>query len=465
MLRREASRTVLLAFLGLAGYGEAAGPDGAPPAAWTSYLGTHYGARAWAQGVRDPGGAGRAGYNPTQDPAAALSAFGDLLSTQIAPLLPSRHLVLAAGGLGAGRDQAGVDTFMDQVAADAGAAFREALRQRARAVAGLSSAAEQVHWQFGNEINSQRFSETLHGWARDGAPPRANDTTTIPWIVEYYLVPGVAGVEQASREAFGDEGRINIMLGSIASAGNPNAQAFLAALLDYRIEGKFDPRYQGLRVYELVHDVSIHYTLATPGDTWRTFLDGLHQQRVGQGRVRAVWSTEEVGTQAATAGRGMAAAVKTLGRYLHWWQVNGLSPAQGHVYFWGTDQGPRGTSVDELFPALHAFLGDVPLVPPPSGPAALVGSSNLESYEWESGAERKRVLFLFASDGLAATAASAVGRAAGWRRLSATLRRYTTGGEQVSAVPARLEPDGSYHLDLGALSLGEREAAVVLIEE
>jgi hypothetical protein len=160
----------------------------------------------------------------------------------------------------------------------------------------------------------------------------------------------------------------------------------------------------------------------------------------------------------------MAAAVKTLGRYLHWWQAHGLSPAQGHVFFWGTDQGPRGTSVDELFPALHSFLGDVALVAV-TPEATVAGSSNLESYEYESSAEHKRLLVLFASDGLAATAQTAAGRVAGWRGLAATLRKYTAGGEQVSAVSGKLQSDGAYVVDLGPLTLGEREAAVVLLQD
>lgn len=466
----------LLLAAALAGCGGGGGADGTtapppptpPPAptavAWTAYVGSHYGSRAWAQSVRDPGGPGDAGFDASVDPATGLASFTAFVTTTVAPLLPAHYLVLGTGGLGSGRDQVLVDTFMNFIKNGSVATYRQALKDRAKAVAALSDAPAKVSWQFGNEINSLRFSETLHAWAKDGVTPRGHDTTTIPYIVEYFLAPGVEGIEQASLDLFGNRDGIHIMLGSIASATNTNAQAFLNALLDYQIVGTYAPSLAGKRVYQVVDTISIHYTVGTGSGVWRGFLDGLHQTRIGQGKIKRIVSTEEVGQAAANDGNGMGTALQVLARYFDWWIGHGFTPDQGHAYLWGTDLGPAGNTVDALMPVLYNFLGDVAILKP-AAVAAVTGAANLEHYEYESTQARRRVLAIFSADGATTSLTTITAELPGWNTLNVSVHRFTAGGDLAVNPTVTALAAGRFAIDFGGLTLNPRESLLLLLRE
>jgi len=448
--------------------GTAPPPATPPPAptavAWTAYVGAHYGARSWAQSVRDPGGPGRTGFDPAVAPATSLASFNAFLASNVAPLLPAHYLVFGVGGLGSGRDQTPVDNFMNFIKNGNVATYRQALKDRAKAMAALSDAPAKVSWQFGNEINSQIFSETLHTWAQDGVTPRGNDTSTIPFIVEYFLAPGVEGIEQASLDLFGNRDGIRIMLGSVSSATNPNAQAFLSELLDYQILGTYAPSLAGKRVYQIVDTISIHYAVGTGSGVWRTFLDGLHNGRVGQGKIQRIVSTEEVGQRAANAGEGMGTAVHVLARYFDWWIGRGYTPDRGHVYLWGTDLGPAGNTIDALMPVLHNFLGEVGLVKP-AATAAVSGAANLEHYEFESAQARRRVLAVFAADGATTSLANITAEVPGWNTLNVSVHHFTANGNLAVTPTVSSLAAGRFAIGFGSLTINPREALLILLRE
>ena len=437
-------------------------PVAAPPA-WTAYVGSLYNPRSWAQSVRDVGGVGAVGFDYA-DPVGSLATFNQTLTLNIAPQILQYDQVLSVGGLGSGRDQAAVSKFMNSVKSDAANTYRDALYQRAKAVALLNGGVDKAYWQFGNEINSQKFSETLHGWAGDGVVPIASDTTTIPWLVEYFLAPGAEGVRQASQELFADSSRIHIMLGSIAAASNLNSQAFLNALLDYRIVGTYSPTLAGKYVYEIVDTLSIHYAVGTAGSKWRDFLDGLHQNRIGKGSVRGVVSTEEVGQAAANLDYGMSTAVQVLTRYMDWWLTNNISPNHGHVFFYGSNLGAVGTSIDELMPTLHSFLGDVPLTRAVTA-ASVTGATNIEHYQLESVPERRKILSVFSADGLATTLNTLTLDASGWNQVAVTGHHYNNTGDHIITPSVTRQSDGKYLLTFGALILGPRESLLLFLQD
>ena len=431
--------------------------------AWTAYVGSLYTPRSWAQSVRDVGGVGAVGFDYA-DPVGSLATFNETLAMNIAPQILQYDLVLSVGGLGSGRDQAAVSNFMSSVKSDSANTYRDALYQRAKAVALLNGGVDKAYWQFGNEINTEKFSETLHGWAGDGVVPIASDTTTIPWLVEYFLAPGAEGVRLASEELFADASRIHIMLGSIAVASNLNSQAFLNALLDYRIVGTYSPTLAGKYVYEIVDTLSIHYVVGPPGSEWRDFLDGLHQNRIGKGSVRGVVSTEEVGQAAANLGYGMSKAVQVLTRYMDWWLTHNISPNNGRVFFYGNNLGPVGTSIDDLMPTLHGFLGDVPLTRAVTS-VAVTGATNIEHYQFESDPERRRILSVFSADGLATTLNTLTLDASGWNQVAVTGHHYKNTGDHIITPSVTQQPDGKYLLNFGALTLGPRESLLLFLED
>ena len=433
------------------------------PPAWTAYVGSLYNPRSWAQSVRDVGGVGAVGFDYA-DPVGSLATFTDTLAKNIAPQILKYDQVLSVGGVGSGRDQATVSKFMSSVKSDSANTYRDAIYQRAKAVAMLNGGADKAYWQFGNEINSQKFSETLHGWAADSIVPTASDTTTIPWLVEYFLAPGAEGVRQASQELFADPTRIHIMLGSIAAASNLNSQAFLNALLDYRIVGTYSPTLAGKYVYEVVDTISIHYAVGTAGSKWRDFLDGLHQNRIGKGSVRGVVSTEEVGKAAANLDYGMSTAVQVLTRYMDWWLTHNISPSHGRVFFYGSSLGAVGTSIDELMPTLHEFLGDVPLTRPVIG-ETVTGATNIEHYQFESVPERRRILSIFSADGLATTLNTLTLDASGWNQVALTGHHYTNTGDHIITPSVTRQSDGKYLLNFGTLTLEPRESLLLFLQD
>lgn len=345
---------------------------------WVNYLGSHYRPQPWANSVRDPQGAGffAAEYGPQQ--LALLQSLGS-----------DKHLLYNVGGLGSGRSDVAVDHFLTHMLLTLGQDWQQLLRTNAGRV---PASAAPVYWQFGNEINSRRFSETLSTWEGQARKPRAHDLASIPYYVEYFLAPGVAALAE-----HGQRQRIKVVLGSIAVAANPRAQGFLEALLNYRVQGLMAPGLRGTPVYALVDVVSLHYIAGANSADWRAGLDQLHQRWLATGRLEALWSTEEVGLRRAKRNEGGAAGLIVLARYMDWWQSHGLTARQGRAFFWGADRGRRGTTTDETMNALLQQIGAQAEWQRLTGKPVFAGR-NVESYGFQLSPGNRRLWLVFPGD-------------------------------------------------------------------
>lgn len=451
------------------GGGGAGGSGTTGPAAWTAYVGTHYGRtlnggqpRRWAGGgLRDAGGNGT-NYQPvlmggvytdggySNFASKALPAIDELLGL-------GQPAVVTIGGLG-GESSA---VFLDGMAGAAGReAYRKAIHDRVDGIRALTNAAgweRKVYFQFGNEI-SNNSSSGFYGevclWVTRNATANCDLATQfVPTYVEYYLAPGIAHLEAKSQALFGRPDALHVMLGSVVNLAI--REAFVDALLNYRIQGTYASAYQSRYVYELVDTVSIHYTVVAP--TYLTVLDNFRAKWVTGGpanrRVRALWSTEEVGVRAAEEGYGMAVAVRGIARYMSWWQANGISPDDGHYMVWGPginapDGGscPGCTSVDQDMPLLHDFTGDNALTAMTQNRAVLVSSSALELHEFAVGGADKRVLVAFTPDRIGTSLTSVTLNLGAWTGKSATLRAYrlsNQGPQLLATTPDAVAASGA----------------------
>lgn len=356
---------------------------------WTQHLGSHYNTMDWADTVRDPGGVGI--FFGASSDRQLTTLHG--LAAGVSP----KQALINPGGLGSGREQAKVSLFMDRMLFDNGQSWKQQLRDKAAAIAAKAPDPGAISWQFGNEINSQRFSQTVHSWDNRGAPGRAHDATIIPFYVEYYLAPGIEALRAATR---GHPQHFRVALGSIASYANPAAQQFLHELLSYRVQGLFAPSLAGQRVFELVDTVTVHYIASANGDVWRDALDRLHQQWFGKGRISALWSSEELGIRRAQTGAGAAFSLMIAARYLDWWAGKGMSPAQGKAFLWGTNVGGAGNSGEAGMDYLYRVAGRAALLPGTVRP--VLRGSNLEAYTFRVAGTAKMISFIFPHDQRAA---------------------------------------------------------------
>lgn len=321
---------------------------------WTEYFGGHYRQRVWAGSIRDYKGPKSAGIAfPANGHQGQGVVYDDLLGIN--------RVITNIGGLDSGRNNAELAAFMNAIEQDAGKGWRSAVYHRTLAYARqLGGSGLELYWQFGNEINSKQFSRAFHLWAKDGGRIKDHDLSTIGWYVEYYLAPGLMAIKKAETEKAVVK-PINVVLGSVAAAYNPKAQRFLNALLEYEIKGDYAQGLRGRRVWEVIDSVSIHYLIGSPGSVWHEMLTDFHEKWISSGRVRTIWSTEEIGIQKAREGYGAGQAAKVWARSLHWWMDMGVPPEQGQVFLWGSERGGDSTSADSMLERLYDFLGDARL--------------------------------------------------------------------------------------------------------
>ena len=65
-----------------------------------------------------------------------------------------------------------------------------------------------------------------------------------------------------------------------------------------------------VKVYELIHIITIHYMMGnSSANVWEKLIN-TYSTWFGTGRIRGIWSTEEVGIRAATEGRGASVGAK-----------------------------------------------------------------------------------------------------------------------------------------------------------
>lgn len=450
-----------LGFLGLlVSMSIMAKPGFADETPWTHQFGSHYDQRAWAMSVRDPGGPGRYGVRipGARQPPAQWAGQGDPL--ELKPYLARGQVVLNVGGLGSGRDETQVRTFLDGVHADRGTIWKRELASRVRRVALLPGTSDGVYWQFGNEINGPRFLRNVVSWTGGeiGRDREAALEKFLPLYVEYFLAPGVEAVRGVSQELHGEPGRIQVMLGSLANARDPRAIRWYEALLAYRIAGSNAPTLAGKKVHEVVNALSIHYLVSAEDAGWREMLDRLADNWMGKGAIRAIWSTEEGGVRRAQSGYGGATALRVAARYLDWWSARGWDASQGQCFFWGHDIGAGGTRADQALDTLLRFTDHVALRPLPKGDA-----SGLEHYHFGAGQSDKRVLIVLGASESASLTTMRI-PVAGWTstpRVEAL--RYTPAGEQPQRVTIqRKQGDFLISFD-NSPGLGRGEAMLLLL--
>lgn len=367
---------------------ENAKADAGIPLNWTAYMGLEAESREWTQTIRIPG---------RPDIAASPAAVSLMIANMKPALAQKRALIVPIGGLVSARFPDRVRLYLNQIQQDQGKAWKERVYRQAMAVA-KNAPTSKYTFQVGNEINSRHYTETIGLWRGD--PPQAkyiqNDETIIPIYVEYYLAPTVEAIRRASRDAYRDDNRIRIMLGSLANANNDRSQEWLQSLLTYTVKGKYAPTLAGQQVNQLVNLISTHYLVTADDQDWRNKLNTLWTQWVGRGRITGIWATEELGKQRALKGRGAETALKVTARYLDWWSSRRLRPEQSRISFWGWELGQPKTRGEDGMNALYRCLGNAPLRSLSLQNNPQLQSRNLEAHLFETtSTPSKRALFLF----------------------------------------------------------------------
>ena len=446
-------------------FGAAAG-DRSRNFEWNNYLAAHADEFIWARTLR---GIGR---TETGMPVAAATGKADAGNNTLARLARTAQdqigryeLIVPVGGLRHAKRQKEVDDYFALVTGDGAEKWKQVVYRQAVRLARLPAAEKRIHWQIGNEANTRHWSANLRRWAARQDMPgargtaRRNDPFVIPLYAEYFFAPSVEALRQAGRDTFGAEDRMRILLTSVAHAYTEETLAWLEALLSYRIRGDYAPSLKGRRVLELIDIITIHYLVSRGDENWRDILDRLHAKWVGRGRIRGVWSTEELGKNFGRKGLGAATALKVAARYLSWWQERSMAPEQGRALFWGWRMGVRGTRGEDSLRALHEFLGDTPLATIERGIAGAPDTHDLEAYLFQSGRDPgKRVALIFPSRaGVSARIRRLTMKANAWTgpvKVSAEL--FASNGRM--ALPARAGTNGDeYRIELErAIKLSRR---------
>ena len=293
--------------------------------------------------------------------------------SELADLSESFHLVSQVGGFGSAKPRFENDVdpseqlqqWMLTITSDTDE-WKNRLKTRALEVASLNFS-NTFHWQVGNEIAAIGVSQNIERWQRQngtwdeatGAQGKSNDLNTVAFYVEYFFAPAAEALRQAEETSGKD---VSIALGSINGIHNEAAQAYLRSVLSYEIVGSLAPSLAGDRVWEHVDVATIHYLMngkdPTDLDYYVKVLDDLQADLVDTRMVEGIWSTEELGNQAALDGGGASSTMRIFGRYLHWISLNQLNSDQVKCFFFGAGDGPEGSEGRLSLQYLAAHVGD-----------------------------------------------------------------------------------------------------------
>jgi hypothetical protein len=388
---------------------------GAAGAGWTAYLGAQSDATGWAHTVR---GVGRDRTAAVTDLSNNDRAQGrDQLVQTINAVRSQTDVVLATGGIGSALNPERIQDFLNRIASDRGQQWRSVVQANARALYASGGGPGRVYWQLGNEINARGFVAGMRGLGRSWRVT-PNDPSTIQTYAEYYLAPTVEALRGVAPSADAPK----IILGSIGNAGQQASLQWLNDLLNYRFDGRYAPSLRGKRVADVVDVVAIHYLMTESGDEWREKLDRLASQWIGNGSVRGIWGTEELGIRAAQSGNGGATALRVTGRWLDWALSENRSPEQVRFSLYGWGDGPPGTRGGDAMDELVRFLGDVGLkVHHLSG-----GQAELHMFETADG--HRAVVIGTTGGRFAGTNLSALGLPSGWGSARVTAMTFSNAG-------------------------------------
>ena len=366
---------------------------------WTQYTGSHYNSvPAWGGWVRE--------YVRNRTGVSLLDANNqpdslglDSLKNIMLGLDTNYDALQLVGGMGSARDQERLNDYMELIDADSASTYKKIVRMQAALLTQIPDGEQRVYWQIGNEISSPAYSRTLRIWSGQDSAQVGNgqwlDPFVIPLYAERYLAPSVEGIEAASQEVFGEQGHIRIALGSLTNAANPNAKIWLDSLLNYTITGTFAPSLAGKKVYELIDIVTVHYAMGVAtSDEWRPMMSDFWSGWVGMGRIKGIWSTEEVGINAANGGNGASAGCLTTARYLDWAISNNLDARQARTNYFAWNTGPAGTRVNDVNTTLFDFLGQTRLSQVDSS-AFSTDFTNLETFAFLTESKEKAVVMTF----------------------------------------------------------------------
>ncbi len=216
------------------------------------------------------------------------------------------------------------------------------------------------YWQLGNEINEAvgmfnilgiRLKKGETVWKYFNLPDQRRA------YVNLYFAPTAAAVRRASKDAYGDERKVRIVLGSVANAYNPRSREWMDELLSQRIESRSAPELNGRAVWEVADILSFHYLVTAGRPDWEEALDEIYRRWVASGRMLGMWATEEHGRK----GRGFVTVCRVAARWLHFWCTHEWRPERGRCIFWGTGLPKPGGRGIEAVRCLGEFLGDWPL--------------------------------------------------------------------------------------------------------
>ena len=375
--------------------------------------------------------------------------------TAVSTLLPNSNVILTlgvqvCGALGSGRDQAQVDALIASVSADGGATYRNCIKNEAVKGVQAQTNNHTIYWHIGNEINSQHYATTM------GTTGASSDPSMIPDFVEYFVAPTVQGLDEASSQTGFDTPAV---LGSIVSGHNINSRAWLDTLLNYTITGTYAPALAGKKVYEVVDYTSFHYTVAST--IWEESFNDIGKW-IGQGKIKGIIDTEELGSQSMARGAAQFQALQGFVNLMYWVNAHGYTPVQGRLNFWA-----QGDSTpDEAMTIVYNFLGNTSLKNLTN--PTLIGQTGSPSvHALSTTAGDKRLISVLTPQGLTGSFTAIQFPAEGWSSgsVSGTLYVFktTTGTDKYTTEPITATlSNGTYTITRTA-TLPTEGAVVVML--
>jgi hypothetical protein len=368
---------------------------------WTSYCGWHYAnTPSWGGWVRDFF-QHSTGFDLIDTVGATLVVDTVMLNNlfnSLSTINPSVDILQLDGGLLQAKDTIKAKIFVDMIDADSGAFWKSLVYEQCNKLAQLTNSQNRLYYQLGNEITSAAVSKSLR--YVQNLPYSSGfdyDQFNIPFFVEKYMAPTLEAIDSSSLLNFGSKGKINICLGSITNAGNSAALPFTNALLNYTIKGINAPSLAGKKVYELINIITIHYMMGNSSmNVWQNNLNG-YANWIGIGRIKGVWSTEEVGIAKANLGAGAAYSARATFRYLKRAIDSSYASTVVRTNYWAWENGPANTQVDDFNSELYNFLGDVKLSYVDSTHTNFTSTTDLEWHGFLDSTSNKGVLAVLSS--------------------------------------------------------------------
>jgi len=333
---------------------------------WTSYCGWHYNSStpAWGGWVRDYV-KHSTGFDLIDTVVTTFVVDTVMLNNMfntLSTINPGVDILQLDGGLLQAKDTIKAPQFVNMIDADSALFWKSLVYQQCNKLAQLPNSQNRLYYQLGNEITSAAVSKSLR--YTQNLPYSSGydyDQFNIPFFVEKYMAPTIEAIDSSSVFNYGSKGKINICLGSITNAGNSAALPFTNALLNYTIIGTNAPSLAGKKVYELINIITIHYMMGNSSmNVWQNNLNG-YANWIGTGRIKGVWSTEEVGIAKANLGAGAAYSARATCRYLKRAIDSSYASTVVRTNYWAWENGPANTQVDDFNSELYSFLGNVKL--------------------------------------------------------------------------------------------------------